>query len=165
MSDAVLTALARIEAKVDALAARLDAGGTTPGAEFRNGIGEPANDLVPYVRLAFADQFRGQKNQDGDPIALPEFFVYSPTKDVWPLTADQLTNLTMNSGANASPTLAGRWGAVYNFVPEKGDYYGPNVMGLVADNEDAMKAEITAKVNQLMAERRGPTPGEFDKKP
>jgi hypothetical protein len=164
MSDEVLTALARLEAKVDALAARIGAGGTSPDTStFREGIGEPANDLVPYVRLAFADQFRGQKNQDGNPIALPEFFVYSRTRDVWPLTADQEKNLVMNTGQNASQTLVGRWGAVFNFVPDQSASYGSNVMGLVADNDDAMKAEITALVNKLIAERGSETREDFDK--
>ncbi len=137
---------------------------------FVEGIGEPSGDAVPYVTLEFADQFRSLLNQDGQKIALPEYFTYARTAEVYNLSPEQLAQNQKNTGSNARMHNH----IVYEYVPDAqgnlqmGTAYAgqdgahPNVHGLVALNDTAMHSEILDLVANLVRERSGPVREDFD---
>lgn len=86
--------------------------GSTAG--WTNGMSQP--DARGRVRLegvernraAWSDLLRGKN------ATLPEWFYVAEAAKVFPLNEVQNAHVTMNTGVNASSTLVGRWGAMYD---------------------------------------------------
>ncbi len=134
----------------------------TPTLSPAEGYSTPS-DPVPWVTLDYADSAsRGKVNRDGNPIAMPAGFVYFGVNH-GDLTDAQIVQLLKNTRENARL----KYGRVFEYIPDKNGMYQegksfPDLVGLIASNDEQMRAEVDALIAKLEQEGAGPVREDFD---